>query len=134
MAQPLRLNIAIADYGHTRALKSGAVPIEGIEPNFIEVKPIIGAFRRVFGPPPPNVRRIWSDMAWALRQCADHAAEPGRGRACVPSRSVDRAGRYFPLTLAASLPGEPALAQCFACNAWFAQIEKAAQAAMAQAR
>jgi 4,5-dihydroxyphthalate decarboxylase len=47
MAQPLRLNIAIADYGHTRALKSGAVPIEGIEPNFIEVKPIIGAFRRM---------------------------------------------------------------------------------------
>jgi hypothetical protein len=41
------LNIAIADYGHTRALKSGAVPIEGIEPNFIEVKPIIGAFRRM---------------------------------------------------------------------------------------
>jgi len=47
MAQPLRLTIAIADYGHTRALKSGAVPIEGIEPDFIEVKPIIGAFRRM---------------------------------------------------------------------------------------
>src|SRR3954469_8398449 len=47
MAQPLRLNIAIADYGHTQALKSGAVRIEGIEPNFIEVKPIIGAFRRM---------------------------------------------------------------------------------------
>jgi 4,5-dihydroxyphthalate decarboxylase len=47
MAQQLRLNIAIADYGHTLALKSGAVPIEGVEPNFIEVKPIIGAFRRM---------------------------------------------------------------------------------------
>jgi 4,5-dihydroxyphthalate decarboxylase len=47
MAQQLRLNIAIADYGHTRALKSGAVPLEGVEPNFIEVKPIIGAFRRM---------------------------------------------------------------------------------------
>ena len=47
MAQPLRLNIAIADYGHTRALKSGEVPIKGVEPNFIEVKPIIGAFRRM---------------------------------------------------------------------------------------
>jgi 4,5-dihydroxyphthalate decarboxylase len=47
MAQQLRLNIAIADYGHTRVLKSGAVPIEGVEPNFIEVKPIIGAFRRM---------------------------------------------------------------------------------------
>src|SRR5947208_1680704 len=47
MAQPLPLNIAIADYGHTRALKSGAVRIAGVEPNFIEVKPIIGAFRRM---------------------------------------------------------------------------------------
>src|SRR5438045_5435452 len=47
MAQQLRLNIAIADYGHTRSLKSGAVPIERVEPNFIEVVPIIGAFRRM---------------------------------------------------------------------------------------
>src|SRR5438477_1948511 len=47
MVQPLRLNIAIADYGHTQALKSGAAPIEGVEPNFIEVAPIIGAFRRM---------------------------------------------------------------------------------------
>ena len=47
MAQSPRLNIAIADYGHTRALKSGAVPIKGVEPNFIDVKPIIGAFRRM---------------------------------------------------------------------------------------
>jgi type VI secretion system protein ImpM len=40
--------------------------------------------------------------------------------------SVDRAGRYFPLTLAAALPADPVLAQCFACNGWFAQLEKAA--------
>jgi 4,5-dihydroxyphthalate decarboxylase len=43
----LRLNIAIADYGHTRALKSGEVPIKGIDPNFVQVVPIIGAFRRM---------------------------------------------------------------------------------------
>jgi 4,5-dihydroxyphthalate decarboxylase len=47
MAQPLRLNIAIADYGHTRALKSGETPIKGIEANFVQVVPIIGAFRRM---------------------------------------------------------------------------------------
>jgi 4,5-dihydroxyphthalate decarboxylase len=47
MTQQLRLNMAIADYGHTRSLKSGDVRIEGIEPNFVEVKPIIGAFRRM---------------------------------------------------------------------------------------
>jgi type VI secretion system protein ImpM len=40
--------------------------------------------------------------------------------------SVDRAGRYFPLTLAAPVPGEPALSHCFSCSAWFAQLEKAA--------
>jgi 4,5-dihydroxyphthalate decarboxylase len=42
-----RLNIAIADYGHTRALKSGEAPIKGIEANFVQVVPIIGAFRRM---------------------------------------------------------------------------------------
>ena len=47
MAQAPRLKIAIADYGHTSALKSSAVPIEGIEADFVQVKPIIGAFRRM---------------------------------------------------------------------------------------
>ena len=47
MTTPLKLNIAIADYGHTRALKSGEVPIKGIEANFVQVVPIIGAFRRM---------------------------------------------------------------------------------------
>jgi 4,5-dihydroxyphthalate decarboxylase len=42
-----RLKIAIATYGHTRAVKSKDAPIEGIEPDFIEVVPIIGAFRRM---------------------------------------------------------------------------------------
>jgi 4,5-dihydroxyphthalate decarboxylase len=46
MATP-RLNIAIADYGHTRALKSGEVPIKGVDANFVQVVPIIGAFRRM---------------------------------------------------------------------------------------
>jgi 4,5-dihydroxyphthalate decarboxylase len=47
MANQPRLKIAIADYGHTRAVKSKMVPIEGIEPDFIQVVPIIGAFRRM---------------------------------------------------------------------------------------
>jgi 4,5-dihydroxyphthalate decarboxylase len=42
-----RLKIAIADYGHTRAVKSGAAPIKGIEADFMQVAPIIGAFRRM---------------------------------------------------------------------------------------
>jgi 4,5-dihydroxyphthalate decarboxylase len=47
MASQPQLKIAIADYGHTRAVKSKEVRIEGIEPNFIQVVPIIGAFRRM---------------------------------------------------------------------------------------
>src|SRR5246500_604228 len=47
MANAPRLKIAIADYGHTRALKSGEVAIKGIEAEFVQVVPIIGAFRRM---------------------------------------------------------------------------------------
>jgi 4,5-dihydroxyphthalate decarboxylase len=42
-----RLKIAIATYGHTKALKSGEVKLKGIDPDFVEVVPIIGAFRRM---------------------------------------------------------------------------------------
>jgi len=45
-AQP-RLKIAIATYGHTKDVKSGAIAIAGVEPEFVEVEPIIGAFRRM---------------------------------------------------------------------------------------
>lgn len=44
---PLPLKIAIATYGHTAALKDGSVPIEGVEPDFVKVEPIIAAFRRM---------------------------------------------------------------------------------------
>jgi 4,5-dihydroxyphthalate decarboxylase len=47
MADKPRLKIAVADYGHTRALKSGHIPIEGVDTNFVQVVPIIGAFRRM---------------------------------------------------------------------------------------
>jgi 4,5-dihydroxyphthalate decarboxylase len=43
----LPLKIAIATSGHTAALKDGTVPIEGVEANFVDVVPIIAAFRRM---------------------------------------------------------------------------------------
>src|SRR6202166_1536653 len=43
----VRLDIAIATYGHTAALKNRSVPIAGVRANFIEVVPIVGAFRRM---------------------------------------------------------------------------------------
>ncbi len=47
MSEAPRLKVAIATYGHTRALKSGEVSIKGVDPQFVEVVPIIGAFRRM---------------------------------------------------------------------------------------
>lgn len=44
---PLKLKIAVANYGHTAPLKNGSVPIEGVEPDFVKVEPIIAAFRRM---------------------------------------------------------------------------------------
>src|SRR5216684_9021179 len=46
MTQP-RLKIAIATYGHTKDVKSGVAAIAGVEPDLVEVVPIIGAFRRM---------------------------------------------------------------------------------------
>src|ERR1700741_2568101 len=46
MTQP-RLKIAIATYGHTKDIKSGAAAIAGIEPDLVEVVPLFGPFRRM---------------------------------------------------------------------------------------
>src|SRR5438045_6132765 len=47
MTDKPRLKIAIGTYGHTRGIKSGEVPIKGVDPDFVEVVPVIGAFRRM---------------------------------------------------------------------------------------
>ncbi len=47
MTAKVPLKIAIATSGHTAALKNGTVPIQGVEANFVEVAPIIAAFRRM---------------------------------------------------------------------------------------
>lgn len=41
------LKIAIATYGHTAALKDGRVGIQGVQADFVEINPIIAAFRRM---------------------------------------------------------------------------------------
>jgi 4,5-dihydroxyphthalate decarboxylase len=46
-ATALKLDIVIARYGHTAALKDGAVSIDRVTPNFVDVNPIIAAFRRM---------------------------------------------------------------------------------------
>lgn len=44
---PVPLTIAVADYPHTKAILSGRIPIEGIEPRFANVVPQIAAYRRM---------------------------------------------------------------------------------------
>jgi len=47
MTNKVKLDISIATYPHTRKLISGEIGIAGVDANFIEVKPQIGAFRRM---------------------------------------------------------------------------------------
>ncbi len=47
MAKKVPLKIAIAEHPHTSAIRSGAIPIEGVDAEFVTVKPQIGAFRRM---------------------------------------------------------------------------------------
>lgn len=47
MAAKVPLKIAIAEHPHTSAIRSGAIPIEGVDAEFLTVQPQIGAFRRM---------------------------------------------------------------------------------------
>jgi 4,5-dihydroxyphthalate decarboxylase len=47
VAGKVKLKIAIAEFPHTSAIRSGAIEIEGVEPEIITVQPQIGAFRRM---------------------------------------------------------------------------------------
>ncbi len=43
----VRLKMAIAEHPHTSAIRAGTIPVAGVEPEIITVKPQIGAFRRM---------------------------------------------------------------------------------------
>src|ERR1700761_7369133 len=47
LTKKVPLKIAIAEHPHTSAIRSGAIPIEGVDAEFVTVKPQIGAFRRM---------------------------------------------------------------------------------------
>ncbi|MFL6639371.1 MAG: ABC transporter substrate-binding protein, partial [Paraburkholderia graminis] len=47
MTRKVPLKIAIAEHPHTSAIRNGSIPIEGVDAEFITVKPQIGAFRRM---------------------------------------------------------------------------------------
>jgi 4,5-dihydroxyphthalate decarboxylase len=43
----VKLTIAVAEYPHTSAVRSGEIPIEGVDAEIVTVQPQIGAFRRM---------------------------------------------------------------------------------------
>jgi len=47
LAEKLKLKIAVAEFPHTSAIRSGAIPIEGVDPEILTIEPQIGAFRRM---------------------------------------------------------------------------------------
>lgn len=47
LTRKVPLKLAIAEHPHTAAIRDGSIPIEGVEAEFITVKPQIGAFRRM---------------------------------------------------------------------------------------
>ncbi|HKB09769.1 MAG TPA: PhnD/SsuA/transferrin family substrate-binding protein [Vicinamibacterales bacterium] len=47
MANPVHLTLAVAEYPHTAAVRNGSIPIEGVDAEFVTVKPQIAAFRRM---------------------------------------------------------------------------------------
>jgi L-ribulose-5-phosphate 3-epimerase len=73
---------------------------------------IAGVFRRVFGRPQTNQRRLWSDVTWALRQCADYAAERGVVIALQNNRVDGLVGTPMQLAQCVHDVGSPWLRVC----------------------
>lgn len=89
--QPLPLKIAIATYGHTAALKRGDVPIEGVQPDFVEIKPIIAAFRRMVR----DVEFDVCEMAPATYMIAREAGAPFKALPVFIFRRFHHAGLVY---------------------------------------
>lgn len=73
---------------------------------------IVGFVRRFIGPAKPDPRRMWSDIAETLRQCADYAGERGVTLALQNSRSDGIIGSPFQLAQLVRDVGSPWLKVC----------------------
>lgn len=85
-----------------------------VPPQRVEERPgrIVGVFRRVFGAPRVDQRRLWSDVTATLRQCADHAAERGVVLGLQNNRSDGIVGAAAQLTQCVHDVGSPWLRVC----------------------
>ena len=89
--EKINLDIAIATYGHTNALKNGTVAIQGVNPNFIEIKPIIAAFRRMVR----DVEFDVCEMAPATYMLAREAGAPFKALPIFIFRRFHHAGLVY---------------------------------------
>jgi len=89
--EKVNLDIAIATYGHTNALKNGAVSIPGVNPHFIEIKPIIAAFRRMVR----DVEFDVCEMAPATYMLAREAGAPFKALPIFIFRRFHHAGLVY---------------------------------------
>jgi len=85
-----------------------------VPPQRMEQDPgrIVGFMRKVLGQPAPNTRRLWSDITWALRQCADYAAERGVVLAIQNNRADGVVGSAHQLEQCVNDVGSPWLRIC----------------------
>ena len=83
-------------------------------PQRVEPDPgrIVGFMRKVFGQRAPDKRRLWSDITWALRQCADYAAERGVVLAIQNKRADGMVGSALQLEQCVHDVGSPWLRIC----------------------
>ena len=73
---------------------------------------LVGAFRRVFGGPKVDQRRLWSDVTYALRAVADYAADRGVTLALQNNRSEGIVGAAPQLAQCVRDVGSPWLRVC----------------------
>ena len=73
---------------------------------------IVGLFRRVFGERQPDKRRLWSDVMWSLRACADYGGERGVTLALENGRQGTLVGSGPVLAQAVNDVGSPWLRCC----------------------
>ncbi len=73
---------------------------------------IVGVLRRIFGQRQTNQRRLWSDVTWSLRQCADYAAERGVVIALQNNRTDGLVGTPMQLVQCVHDVGSPWLRIC----------------------
>ncbi len=87
MQQPT-LKTAIATYPHTRALKNGSVKPKSFDFDFVEVSPIIAAFRRMIR----NMEFDSSEMAISTYLCARAYDKPITAIPVFPLRAFHHGG------------------------------------------